>query len=257
MKTAEQKAAKILLALDSASHNLAARNFALSLARQLQTELIGLFVEDEELLSSAQYPFASEIIASSANERKLGYTELERSLRAWSTQIQQQIIKQAQQAQIKCTFRTFRGRKTELFLQQSEVSSLLVFPGLRNSFSISQHKPHTAYLLVDNRSDLEHSLLVIKQLVDEGINDIVIINNDDKQSEEQAQRFITKIATLNKNTQVKQLQVETNIPQHLLILTRNQPAAVVLVPAGHHICQQLSVFKEMQNYLSCPVVVVN
>ena len=98
--------------MDIGSQNLAARDIALSLAARLHAELIGLFVEDEDLLISAQFPFAREIIASYAAERKLDYADMERSLRAWSSQMQQQLAEQAQHINIKYSFRTFRGRKT-------------------------------------------------------------------------------------------------------------------------------------------------
>lgn len=257
MKLTEDKVAKILLALDIASQDLAARDFALSLAGRLQAELIGLLVEDEDLLTSAQYPFASEINASSASERKLEYADMERLLRAWSTQTQQQLLQQAQQAKIKCSFRMLRGRKTEIFLEQSEAPSLLVFSGLRTNLYLTQRKAHTAYLLVDDNSNLEHSLLIIKQLTGEGINDVVIINNGGETAKEKISVAIEQITKLNANVQVKKLQPDSDIPQHLSTITREQTAAVILVPASHQICQQLPIFKEMQSYQSCPVVVVN
>ena len=255
MIKAEEKAAKILLALDIASQNLLARNIAFSLAGRLQAELIGLFVEDEELLASAQYPFALEITAGSASERKLEYADMERSLRAWSTQTQQQLLQQAQQAKIKCSFRTFRGRKTEIFLGQNETPGLLVFSGLRASIYVSQRISHTAYLLVDDNSELDHSLQVIKQLIDEGITDIALIDNGDQQSKHKITQAVEHLSKLGARSYVKQLP--SDIPQQLAQTVKELPAAVVLVPASHHICRQLTAFKELQGYLSCPVVVVN
>lgn len=257
MKLTEDKVAKILLALDITSQDLAARDFALSLAGRLQAELIGLLVEDEDLLASAQYPFASEINASSASERKLEYADMERSLRAWTTQTQQQLLKKAQEEKIKCSFRMLRGRKTQIFLEQSEAPSLLVFSGLRTSFYLTQRKPHTVYLLVDDNSNLEHSLLIIRQLIGEGINDVVIINNGSEKSRDKISTAIDQITKLHAHAQVKELKLDTDIPQQLSVVTRKQSAVVILVPASHQICQQLPVFKEMQNYVSCPVVVVN
>ena len=255
MNKTEDNAAKILLALDIASQNFLARNIAFSLANRLQAELIGLFVEDEELLASAQYPFSSEITASSASERKLGYSDMERSLRAWSTHTQQQLLQQAQQAQIKCSFRTFRGRKTEIFLEQNETPGLLVFSGLRTSIYVRRRVSHTAYLLVDDNSDLDHSLRVIKQLISEGITDIALIDSGSQQSKEKLTRAVEYLSNLGARSYVKQLP--TNIPQQLAQTVKELPAAVVLVPASHQICRQLTAFKELQGYLSCPVVVVN
>ena len=255
MNLHEEKVIKILLALDLASQNIAARELALSLAGRLQSELVGLIIEDEELLASAQYPFSSEINTSSALERKLSYADMERSLRAWSTQIQQQLLKQAQQANVKCSFRTFRGRKTEILLEQTETTSLLVFSGLRTSYTPRQHRANTVYILVDDSSDLEHSLTIAKQLIAEGIDNVALIGSGDSQSEDTIAGAINTIS--GTGAQVLQINFQTDLSRQLATMNRNHPAAVVLVPATHQICRQNQKFKELQRYLSCPVVVVN
>lgn len=255
MNLPREQAAKILLALDIASQNLAARDFALSLAGHLQAELIGLFVEDEDLLKSAQYPFSREIVSSSALERKLDYDDMERSLRAWSTQMQQQLLKQAKLANVKFSFQTFRGKKTETLLQQTVTSSLLIFSGLRSSRYSIQRRAHTAYVLVDDDSDLLHSVTIIKQLAAEDIDNIIFINTDDIHSQDKITTAIDSLS--DTRAQILTKNVKENLAQQLAVLNRNLAAAVVLVPASHKICQQMPAFKELQIYLSCPVVVVN
>jgi len=251
----EEKVAKILLALDIASHNLAARNFALSLANRLKAELIGLIVEDEDLLTSAQYPFSSEIRTGSGSERKLSYANMERSLRAWSTQMQQQILKQARQANIKCSFRTFRGRKTEILLEQTETTSFLVFSGLRTTYYPRQQRAHTIYILVDDESDLDRCLTIAKQLVAEGIDNVVFINSGNQHAKEMIATATGDLSGTGARTMEEKLQ--SDFSQQLVSMIRNHPATVVLVPATHQICRQSQKFKELQQYLSCPVVVVN
>jgi hypothetical protein len=255
MNLPREQAAKILLALDIACQNLAAREFALSLAGRLQAELIGLFVEDEDLLASAQYPFSREIVSSSASERKLNYDDMERSLRAWSTQMQQQLMTQAKQANVKFSFQTFRGKKTETLLQQTVTSSLLIFSGLRSSHYSIQRRAHTAYVLVDDDSDLQHSVTIIKQLTGEGIDNVVFINTNDINSQEKITTAVDSLSDTRAQTLTK--NVKENLAQQIAALNKDLTAAVVLVPATHKICQQMPSFKELQNYLSCPVVVVN
>lgn len=257
MNTTEDKdkAKKILLAIDIASQSLAAREMALSLAYRLQAELIGLFVEDEDLLVSAQFPFASEVIASSATERKLEYADMERSLRAWSIQMQQQLQKQAQLVNIKCSFRTFRGRKTETLLAQTEVASVLVFPGLRISHYPLKSKAHSVYILIDDNCDMKHTMTVAKQLAAEGIDQVVFIDGGKKASREKIRAAIETLSKSNTHTIAKKM--DKNLPRELAQIIKHIPAALILIPAGHRIRQQIDAFKELQKILSCPVVVVN
>jgi len=254
VKTLEEKALTILLAMDIASQNMAARDFALSLARRLKAEIIGLIVEDEILLQSTQYPFASEIVSGSAVERKLDYSNMERSLRAWSTQTQNQLSMQAQRANIKCSFRTYRGRTTETLLGQSESASLVIFSGLRISRFQTRPRSHIAYILVDDNTNLENSLKILSQLMNEGMSEIVFI----KSGKEQSKAIIEPAtqALLNSGIQTHVKTIETNLPQQLAIVLRNQPAAVVIIPATHSVFQETKSFRELQNYLSCPVLVV-
>jgi len=254
MNPLEDKALKILLAMDSASQNLAARKFALALASRLKAELVGLFVEDENLLQSTQYPFSSEIVSGSALERKVDYSNMERSLRAWSTQTQNQLSIQAQQANIKCSFRTYRRRTTETLLDQSESASLVIFSGLRISRFQTRPRSHTAYILVDDNTNLENSLTILSQLKNEGISEIVFINSGKEQSEAKIEPAAQ--ALLNSGIQTHIKTIDKNLPQLLANVLRNQPAAVVIIPATHSVYLETKSFRELQNYLSCPVLVV-
>ena len=255
MNLPKEEAAKILLALDIASQNLAAREFALSLANRLKAELIGLIIEDEDLLVSAQYPFSSEISTGSGSERKLGYVNMERSLRAWSAQMQQELLKQAQQANIKCSFRIFRGHKTEILLEQTEKTALLVFSGSRINYYPKQRIAHTVYILVDENSNLDHSLTIVKQLITEGIDNVFFIDNGNDHSAELISNAIKTLSGTEASIIEKKLQ--TNLPQQLTSMNKSFPAAVVLVPASHQICRHTQEFRELEKFLSCPVVVVN
>jgi nucleotide-binding universal stress UspA family protein len=52
---------RILVALDASPASLAALDFATELAERHQAELLGIYVEDINLLRSAEIPFTREI----------------------------------------------------------------------------------------------------------------------------------------------------------------------------------------------------
>ena len=65
---------RILIALDASTHSLAALHAAAEMAANMQAELIGLFVEDENLLHLAGLPFAQEVRSSSAESEVASLT---------------------------------------------------------------------------------------------------------------------------------------------------------------------------------------
>ncbi|QFU01876.1 Universal stress protein family protein [Halomonas sp. THAF5a] len=62
---------RVLTLLDASRHSLAALGAAVELAAARHAELVALFVEDQELVSSAGFPFAREIGAVSGRVRRL------------------------------------------------------------------------------------------------------------------------------------------------------------------------------------------
>jgi hypothetical protein len=64
---------------------------AARLARELEAELLGLFIEDVELLRFASLPFAREIGSASASMRALSVSELERQFRRQARELEREI----------------------------------------------------------------------------------------------------------------------------------------------------------------------
>lgn len=67
---------RVLTLLDASRHSLAALAAAVELATARHAELVALFVEDQELVSSAGFPFAREIGAVSGQVRRLSREDL-------------------------------------------------------------------------------------------------------------------------------------------------------------------------------------
>ena len=77
---------RILVALDSSRASLAALDAAVDLAGRIDAELLGIFVEDVELLRMADAPYAREILYPSAMEAPLSRGTMERNFKAQSAQ---------------------------------------------------------------------------------------------------------------------------------------------------------------------------
>jgi len=116
---------RILVALDASVSSLAALEAAVALASRLEAELVGLFVEDVNLLKLAALPFAREVGFPSARRRRLGSVEMERSLRAQASRAEAALIAAAERQSVRCSFRVVRGEVTAQVLEAATEVDLL------------------------------------------------------------------------------------------------------------------------------------
>ncbi len=118
---------RILLALDASASGIAALEAAVAFASRMEAELLGLFVEDINLLRLAALPFAREVSFLSASTRRLGGAEMERALRAQATLAEAALIAAAERKGVNCSFRVVRGEVTaELIAAAHEVDLVAI-----------------------------------------------------------------------------------------------------------------------------------
>jgi hypothetical protein len=82
---------------------------AATLAGRIDAELVGLFVEDAELLRFAALPFAHEIGFASAQRRRLEVPALERAMRAHAADAERTLAGTAGRTALRWSFRVARG----------------------------------------------------------------------------------------------------------------------------------------------------
>ena len=116
---------RILVALDASPHSRVAVEIAAELASRIEAELMGLFVEDVDLLRLANAPYAREILYASALESSLTSSSMESELKAQSEMARNALQTAAQRAQVRWSFRTVRGHVTEEILSAAGEADLL------------------------------------------------------------------------------------------------------------------------------------
>jgi nucleotide-binding universal stress UspA family protein len=118
---------RILVALDASPHSQAALEAAAELASGLKAELLGIFVEDINLLKLAGSSFAWETGFFSASRRQLSTLEVERQLRAQASRVRRAIAMAAGYAQVPWSFRVVRGSiAPELLAAATEVDLVIL-----------------------------------------------------------------------------------------------------------------------------------
>lgn len=100
---------RILVAVDASPHSLAALEAALKLAGRVEAELIGIYIEDINLIRLSELPFAQEIGRYSALTRRVDIRQMESQLRSQARLARRILRSRAESAHLRWSFRVARG----------------------------------------------------------------------------------------------------------------------------------------------------
>lgn len=117
---------RILVALDASPHSLAALEAATKLAARFRAELLGLFVEDINLLRASELPFTSEVRVYSGERRRLSTEGIERQLRIQAAQARRALTQSADLARVRWSFRVCRGTIASELLNAASQTDLII-----------------------------------------------------------------------------------------------------------------------------------
>lgn len=149
---------RILVGLDASAASLAALEAATTLAARMNAELLGLFVEDVNLLRLAGLPFASEVGMLSARTFPLETQGMEQRLRAQAERAQRALARVAGRRQVRWTFRVARGQIVAELLTAAEEADLIAL-GTANVQAIRRARLGSTVQAVMNRA--VHPLLIL------------------------------------------------------------------------------------------------
>lgn len=117
---------RILVALDASPHSEAALKAAAELARRASAELLGLYVEDINLLRLAELPFAQEVGQFTAIRRRLDVREVERQIRGQTVRVQRMFEVTTRRTQVRWSFQVTRGTVAREVLRAASEADALV-----------------------------------------------------------------------------------------------------------------------------------
>ena len=125
MATNSTRSERVLVVLEGPACELALETAA-RLAARRGARLVGLFVEDADLLASADLPFAREIGLASGAFRPLSRAGVEAELRERAARLQTLIERHARIHRIEAELEIGRGRHTQAVLARVRPSDLLI-----------------------------------------------------------------------------------------------------------------------------------
>ena len=145
---------RILVALDASPASLSALQNAVELAARLGAELIGLFVEDINLLRAAQLPLAREVSFFSTTLRRLESVDLERQLRAQAQQVRRILARTARDRGVEWHFRITRGAVAGEVLAAGAGADLMVLGKIGRSLPGFRRTGSTVRMMITQRPGL-------------------------------------------------------------------------------------------------------
>jgi len=122
---------RILVALDTAERSAAALEEAARLAAGLEAELVGLFIEDAELLRAAALPITRIVPRQAQALAALDPASMQRAYRIWSAEARQNLETAAAHWPIKWSFQVERGIYAEQLMATIREGDLLALASSR------------------------------------------------------------------------------------------------------------------------------
>ena len=164
------------------------------------------------------------------------------------------LTREAEKANIKCSFRSVKGRRIETLLSETDEFNLLIISHARQQLISPITRSDIVYLLFDGSSEAHHVVAIISEMALQGLQNIVLIDSCDNEVEYDARKAAEWLTRHNVHVITQKLQ---NFPsQSLPPLLKKYPASLLLVPAHFPLNHQTENLQVLQKQLNCPVVMV-
>jgi nucleotide-binding universal stress UspA family protein len=109
------------------------------LTAETPSEILGLFMEDSELLSLADLPVAREYCCLTQVERQLDSADLQRQLRIQARSAQQTLAATAERIGFSWSFQTVRGSLANLLQNAAQEMDIMLLGAARRSLPLPGH----------------------------------------------------------------------------------------------------------------------
>jgi nucleotide-binding universal stress UspA family protein len=269
---------RVLVALDASPHSRAALKAAAELAADLQAELLGMFIEDINLLRSAQLPCAREVSYATGAARAFDAQRLERALRTQASQLEQMLAAVAQRRNVPWSFRVSRGHVANELLAAAEEGDVLVLGRIGTSVVQRARLGSTAQTVI---ATAKHTVVFLEHGVELGVPVLTVFDGSDS-----ALRALSTAAQLARGDERKLVVLiggeDTDAQRRLqqqatswlaadghaarfhplaagvtsLINTIKREGGKTLVLAADHALAKEKTLAEVMRRLRCPIVLV-
>jgi nucleotide-binding universal stress UspA family protein len=235
---------RILLPFDVSPDSLTALDAALIFAAAFKSHIMGLFVEDTNLLAAVSFPMVREVAALSGATRQIGTAEMEHQLRTLAEKARKALSERAHRMHVASSFRVARGDVTSTILTAASGADLVVVGKAGWSGVILRRTGRTCFAVA---SACQMPVLVVER----GANPLppMLVVDDGTPAAQRALDLAAEIsASLGWQTGVLSAGGASDVDEILARIDTRRPRLIVLpLPM---------LLKNPSTDLKCPILIV-
>ena len=162
-KAASKRKRTVIVAADVCSYSVPVVNLAVEIAASADSELRGLFIEDEDLLLLSGSPLTREISLTTASARPTSTDRLQRTLRSISRQFEDSLRREAQASNLSWSFEYVRGRVRDFGLRPRLEADFTILSrgGLHRAEPGARAKTRKVLVIADHSTQQMQALSVV------------------------------------------------------------------------------------------------
>lgn len=185
---------EILVALDSSSHSQAALEAAAALARTMEANIHGLFVEDDNWHRISKLPSVAEVNELTGDIKPLAEQKIDKQIKILENRIQKQLQLISRLNEIKHSWKTARGSVEKEVLEAARETDLITIGMKGHSYSKSKQLGRTAKNIIEKS---KKPVLILQEGL--RLGDTIITVFDASRESRQIIRFALNIAEKNES----------------------------------------------------------
>lgn len=251
----------VQILLDSQKNQFESLLSAASLARKLEVQLQGLFIEEDNLIRAADLPLSREVSLWSAEERQITGESVHRILRAHARHQQKELERVATAKEIEFTFKVIRGEKNN-WIKENINSSNILFVGGHDltpkpfqSLKYCSDVTPPLISLFDGSSASEHAFKIALQIAEKNNKYLrVLLLANDSSTEELLE---TQLNIQMRNHSNISVSVESISKHDVISSLHKQRINMLIAPSDIEWAQDDERFEMLIYQINYPIVLVS
>ena len=253
---------RITLLLGDGESTRSALELLTLLAEEQSAEVLGLFVEDSDLLRLAHMSFTRELCRLTYTERPLEAADIERQFRIQARSARLALETAAKQAGLAYSFRAIRGAVAVLLQEAAQEMDIMILAPARRSqripgpitlATIAYQSKRPVVVVFDDSDSSVRALLMAKRLAELGKREMIVLvtataGEDSEALRNQAEEKLSPVAAHYRH-------LLTSDIESLLESSRNEKAGTLVLGLNDKLLEPGSL-QRLNQQLECPALLV-
>lgn len=189
---------RVVITIDSDHFSDTTIDYAVRVAAYLKRPLYGVFVEDTDLLRSAELPFTTEICLTTGQPRQFDTESLTSAFRTITSRFRERLAKRAESGAVRWSVNSIRGRHRDYRFDHFTATDCCIYESRRPLKYATGKPPNIKHLLVVDDADKAffQTLSALVAPLRGSFLDITLVGAPSDNSELDLARFLPEETTL-------------------------------------------------------------